>query len=246
MPDEEGSHGPKVDNQRRNFLKLLVFLGGAAAVGGAIPIVKYLNPPSVGLSGYPELLLVDSSGNPIKASSLPVNSPQSFQFNYPLQNEPNFLINLGDENNNPVSINSQQVQVPADNSTYQFPGGVGPHNSIVAYSAICEHLGCKYPELHFYPPGYPPADTFNGPMTKVIHCNCHGSTYDPYKGAAVVTGPTVYPLPAVVLKWDPSTDQLYAVKMVGSVIYGHSTDLQGGSPPATSSTEVQNAGNPFG
>jgi Rieske Fe-S protein len=246
MSDSNQEHGPKVDTERRRFLKTLVFLGVAAAIGGAVPIVRYLIPPSAGLSGFPELLLVDSSGNPIKASSIPVNSPQTFLFNYPLQNEPNFLINLGDENNNPVPIPPTEVSVPADNSTYQFPGGVGPNKSIVAYSAICEHLGCTYPELHFYPPGYPPADTFNGPMTKVIHCSCHGSTYDPYKGGAVVTDPTRYPLPAVVLRWDPSTDRLYATKMVGPTIYSHSDDLQGGSPPSTSEIVVRNAGNPFG
>ncbi|PSN90758.1 hypothetical protein B9P99_04505 [Candidatus Marsarchaeota G1 archaeon OSP_B] len=64
-------------------------------------------------------------------------------------------------------------------------------------------------------------------MSKVIHCSCHGSTYDPYQGGKVVTGPTQYPLPAVVLQWDPTTDQLYATRMVGPVIYGHTSDLQG-------------------
>jgi len=72
----------------------------------------------------------------------------------------------------------------------------------------------------------------------------------------VVTGPTVRPLPAVVLEWDSSTDELYAVKMIGPVIYGHpgfdtptlqtvnspTGDLQGGSPAGTTSTAVNNLG----
>ncbi|PSN95821.1 (2Fe-2S)-binding protein [Candidatus Marsarchaeota G2 archaeon BE_D] len=243
---DQNTHTPQVDESKRNFLKALVLLGGAALVGGGIPVVKYLNPPPVGLTAFPTLLLVDSSGNPIKASALPVNSPQAFQFNYPLLNEPNFLLNLGDANNNPVEIPPTEVVVPADGSKYPFPGGVGPNKSIVAYSGICQHLGCKYPELHFYPPGYPPAQTFNGSMTMVIHCSCHGSTYDPYKGGAVITGPTTHPLPAVVLQWDPSTDELYATRMVGPVIYGHTSDLTGGNPITGTSTEVVDVGNPFG
>lgn len=236
----------ELDTSRRNFLKALVFVGGAAVIGGAIPALKFLEPPTVGLTAFPTLLLVDSSGNPLKASTLPVNSPQAFQFNYPLLEEPNFLINLGDNNNQPVEVPAVQVTVPADGSTYMFQGGVGPNKSIVAYSAICQHLGCKYPEIHFYPPNFPPAQTFNGPMTGVIHCSCHGSTYDPYKGAAVITGPTSHPLPAVVLQWDQSTDELYASRMVGPIIYGHTSDLTGGNPPTDSSTQVQNTGNPFG
>jgi len=47
-----------------------------------------------------------------------------------------------------------KVLVLATGSTYDFPGGVGPYKSIVAYSAICQHLGCQPPEIHFYPPEY--------------------------------------------------------------------------------------------
>jgi Rieske Fe-S protein len=233
------------DPSRRRFLKSLLVIAGAATIAGALPSLRYLVPPAVGLSSFPTLLLVDSSGNPIKASSLPVNSPQTFQFSYPLTNEPNFLLNLGDDSGNPVEIPPVDVVIPATGEKYTAPGGVGPHKSIVAYSAICQHLGCKYPELHFYPPGYT-AQTFNGPMSKVIHCSCHGSTYDPYQGGKVVTGPTQYPLPAVVLQWDPTTDQLYATRMVGPVIYGHASDLQGGSPPSGDTTVVEDVGNPFG
>jgi len=74
----------------------------------------------------------------------------------------------------------------------------------------------------------------------------------------VVTGPTVRPLPAVVLEWDSSTDELYAVEMIGPVIYGHpgyntptptltknpTGDLQGGTPISGSSTTVTTHTNP--
>ncbi len=70
---------------------------------------------------------------------------------------------------------------------------------------------------------------------------------------------TVRPLPAAVLEWDPSTDQLYAIKMMGGpVIYGHPGydnptqntvnnplgDLQGGSPISGTTTTITTHTNP--
>ena len=57
-------------------------------------------------------------------SDLVVSTPVSF--NYPLEETPNILVKLG---------------VKAD-------GGVGPDGDIVAYSVVCQHLGCIY--------GFPP------------------------------------------------------------------------------------------
>lgn len=226
-----------VDEKRRRFLKSLIFGIAAAAVVGIIPGVRVLVPPTVTVtSGFPKSLLVDSSGNPIKASSLPVNSPYIVIFEYPMTGEPNFLINLGDANGKPVEIPPTKVVVPQTGKTYDFPGGVGPYKSIVAYSAICQHLGCTPPYIHFYPPQYVGPAQLSAPepdqlsaqallaakqakVPALIHCDCHGSTYDPYHGAAVLTGPTVRPLPAVVLEWDSSTDYLYAIGAVGVATY---------------------------
>lgn len=248
-----------VDESRRKFLKALVFGISAAAVVGAIPGLRYLPSPSVGSSGFPKLILVSSSGTPIKASSIPVNEPIITVFEYPLQNEPNFLVNLGDQDGKPFPVPAGKVLVLATGSTYDFPGGVGPYKSIVAYSAICQHLGCQPPEIHFYPPEYmkvgmpAPADITatailaakRAGVPGVIHCDCHGSTYDPYHGAAVLTGPTERPLPAVVLEWDQSTDYLYAVGEVGVPVYGHTNDLSGGNPVTGDSTEAVQSVNPF-
>jgi Rieske iron-sulfur protein SoxL2 len=226
-----------VDEKRRRFLKSLIFGIAAAAVVGIIPGVRVLVPPTVTVtSGFPKSLLVDSSGNPIKASSLPVNSPYIVIFEYPMTGEPNFLINLGDASGKPVEIPPTKVVVPQTGKTYDFPGGVGPYKSIVAYSAICQHLGCTPPYIHFYPPQYVGPAQLSAPepdqlsaqallaakqakVPALIHCDCHGSTYDPYHGAAVLTGPTVRPLPAVVLEWDSSTDYLYAIGAVGVATY---------------------------
>jgi rieske iron-sulfur protein len=55
--------------------------------------------------------------------------------------------------------------------------------SLVAYSAICTHLGCTvFAQLNSQ--GY-------------IHCPCHGSEFDPAHGAKVVRGPAGRPLPSI-------------------------------------------------
>ena len=66
------------------------------------------------------------------------------------------------------------------------------------------------------------------PTYGVIHCNCHGSTYDPFRGAGIITHPTQRPLPFVTLKYDDLTDTLYAKKLTGPVVFGHPSDLTGG------------------
>jgi rieske iron-sulfur protein len=54
---------------------------------------------------------------------------------------------------------------------------------VVAYSAICTHLGCAvYAQLN---------------QQGLIACPCHGSLYDPRHGARVVGGPAPRPLPAI-------------------------------------------------
>jgi len=238
----EKNVGP-LDPSRRAFLKGILIGIGAAAVLSAIPVISYLNQPQISLSKFPWIIIVDSDGNPIKASQVPVNNPEILLFQYPMEGDITFLLNLGDENDNPIEIPPTTVTIPENGKTYTFPGGVGPNKSIVAYSAICQHLGCTPPEIHFYPPKYmkvgmptpnylpsvalQAAQQANAPA--IIHCDCHGSTYDPYHGAAVLTGPTVRPLPYVQLYWDSNTDFLYAIGMNlhAPPILGHSSDLEG-------------------
>ncbi|ARM76749.1 Rieske iron-sulfur protein SoxL2 [Acidianus manzaensis] len=226
-----------IDEGRRKFLKGLVIGIGVVTVAGIIPGLKVLVPPNVSaVSAFPKSLLVDSSGSPIAASKIPVNSPIITIYEYPLTGEPNFLLNLGDSSGNPVKVPASTVTVPQTGDKYTFPGGVGPNNSIVSYSAICQHLGCKPPYIHFYPPNYvnsaqlsaPEPDTLTAQalaaaksanVPALIHCDCHGSTYDPYHGAQPLTGPTVRPLPTTVLEWDSSTDYLYALGSIGVAIY---------------------------
>ncbi|MEM0155869.1 MAG: Rieske 2Fe-2S domain-containing protein [Thermoplasmataceae archaeon] len=230
------------DTSRRGFLKLMMALGiGAVTVGVARGAIQNIIPKSVGISSYPTLTLYNgSSGNPLHFTDLVVNNPAAVIFDYPLQNEPNFILRLGDVSGTDVAINPYTVQIPATGSSYKSPGGVGPYKSVVASSAICQHLGCTPPSIHFYKPGttipnHPGHSGSNN--TGFVNCSCHGSTYDPYHGFSVVTGPTRSPLPSVILAYDSTSDTFTVSSLVGPTIFGHTNNLTGGTP-ISSSTET--------
>lgn len=202
----------EVDEAKRSTLKLAL-IGGLLAVGaaGGASFLRFAVPPPAGSATYPRVQLLYSDGTPILASSYryPPTSTALIVFNYPLDNEPNILLNL------PTAA----------------PGGIGPSNSIVAFSAVCQHLGCTPPFISYYPPGA--CGKFND-GNAFIHCVCHGSTYNPAVsapggGAAIITGPTQSPLPQVVLLWDQTTDQVFAAGEVGPPVKGHSSTLIGGN-----------------
>jgi len=208
-----------VDETRRNFLKLIAVAGVIGAVGGGVgSALEYAGrPPVVGLSSYPAVQLEDVDGSALTASKVMgeynVATSDALVFNYPLTNEPNLLVNLA----------------PAPGGTggaTQVAGGVGPRGSIVAFSAICQHLGCSAPSIAFYPPGTCPKSF--GSVDFYIHCSCHGSTYDASRAAANLTGPAVRPLPQVTLEWKSSDDSLWAVGVTGPTVMGHSNTLTGG------------------
>lgn len=220
-----------VDESKRNALKLLA-IGGIAAVGAGAGIaggLQLLEPPMQGLSAFPKVQLFYDDGSPVVASQYKYSYQDNGQviFDYPLTNEPNMLLNLA-----PNSLGS-----PAPDNPIPGPNG----SVIVAYSAICQHLGCIPPYISYYPPGM--CGGFNGGKA-IIHCVCHGSTYDPAVketstggGAQVLTGPTVSPIPQVILETDAS-GYLYATSMIGPAVKGHLSTLVGGtgvSPKAISS-----------
>lgn len=102
---------------------------------------------------------------------------------------------VGANSGQPISLNDLKpgtaMQVfPANKSDNQnnliqlvrLPNG-GANTGLVAYSAICTHLGCAVlGQLN--PQGN-------------IACPCHGSVYDPAQGAKVVAGPAPRPLPSL-------------------------------------------------
>ena len=222
----------EVDETKRNVLKLLA-VGGlvGAGVGGLTGgLLQYAAPPAVGLSSYPKVQLLDVDGSPLTVTKVEseynVETSQLYLFNYPLRNEPNFLLNLYPASGTPNGTNGAE----------NVPGGIGTHGSIVAFSGICQHLGCPAPAIAYYPPGTCP-DTPSG-RTFYIHCSCHGSTYDPTNSASNLTGPAVLPLPQVTLESD-SDGNIFAISVTGPPVNGHISTLQGDYGVGSSSQLVK-------
>lgn len=215
----------EIDETKRNVLKLLLIAGGIGAAGGGLigGTIQFAQPPLVGLSSYPRVPIIDVDGLPLTVNKALAeyngDTSDVYTFNYPLTNEPNFLINLAP---GPSGVGAKNVV-----------GGIGPEGTIVAFSAICQHLGCPAPAIHYYPPNMCP-QTFNG-LSFYIHCTCHGSTYDVTKGAANLTGPAVLPLPQVTLE-EAADGTISAVGVTGPPVNGHIDTLKGSYGVGTSTS----------
>ena len=217
---------------KRNVLKLLAVAGivGAGAGGLVGGTLQFLQPPMVGISNYPRVQLIDVDGSPLTItkveSEYSVETSDDIIFYYPLRNEPNFFLNLSPAN--------RQSPSESNPGAWGVPGGIGTNGSIVAFSAICQHLGCPAPAISYYPPGTcsqtfntgPPSPNSSPNQPFYIHCSCRGSTYDPVHSAANLTGPAVLPLPQVVLETD-ADGNIFAVGENGPPVNGHLNTLTG-------------------
>ena len=169
-------------------------VAGAWAASGALPAVL-----AGEVQHQPRSLLVDAQGNPWPARQ--IRTGEAFLFNYPYTVSPVFLIAFEQEVK-PADLLTE------DKQRYSAPAGVGPNKSIVAFSAICSHK-LMYPTAVISFIGL--RNGGKGEPSQVIHCCGDNSRYDPSQGARVIDGPAPQPLAAVLLDWDPLTDQLHAV-----------------------------------
>src|SRR2546423_15633176 len=108
---------------RRDFM----FACAASALAASLPAT----PADASPRFYARARLIDPSGRRLKGNELPAN--RNFIFHYPFAGTPCFLLNLGKPVNSPTKLKT------ADARDYQWQGGAGANNSIVAYSAICAH-----------------------------------------------------------------------------------------------------------
>ena len=158
---------------------------------------------------YQRAVLVDERGTPLKASSLaPLTN---YVFHYPYVATPVFLLNLG----KPAT---PQALSTRDRAAYQWPGGVGPKKSIVAFSAICAHK-LVYPTKEVSFISFRKTRAQKGVQDELIHCCADHSQYDPAKGARVMSGPAPQPLAAVLLAHDAKQDTLIAYGTVGGELF---------------------------
>jgi arsenite oxidase small subunit len=123
----------------------------------------------------------------IALGRLRVNRPVTFT--YPLKRQPSVLLDLG-----------QAV-----------PGGVGRRQSIVAFSTLCQHMGCPV--------------AYDRTLREFV-CPCHQTRYDPERLASIVQGVATRALPRVLL--EVRNGAVYAIGVDG-LIYGYRTNLAPGS-----------------
>lgn len=122
----------------------------------------------------------------IALEKLRVNRPVSFD--YPLKAQPSVLLDLG----------------------HSVPAGIGPTQSIVAFSILCQHMGCPV--------------EYRRRMREFV-CPCHQTQYDPERLGAVVQGLALRPLPRIRLQLRDGA--VWAVGVDG-LIYGYRTNLAPG------------------
>lgn len=174
----------KVDEKRRTFLKGILAASILSAIAGVSSVGSYISSPSA--TQYTTYPRVKIAN----IKDLKVGQP--LRFCYPLTGEVSVLIKVGERVEN----------------------GVGPDGDIVAFSVICQHLGCIV-SLYFQE-----KDNIYNKYSKVLICPCHLSVYDVKNNAKVLAGPAPRRLPRVILDYDSNTGDIYAVGMEGPVILG--------------------------
>ena len=158
---------------------------------------------------YARVLLTDEKGYPLKASLL--KTRVNYVFHYPFEATPVFLLDLG------MSASPQRLSTK-DKSDYAWPGGVGPKQSLVAFSAICAHK-LVYPTAQVSFISFRKTRSKKGQQDNMIHCCADHSEYDPAKGAQVLGGPAEQPLCAVLLEHDANADTLTAYATLGGELF---------------------------
>ena len=189
--------------ERRGFIK---FCMASAAVAPAQGSAVELRPRS-----YGRVRLVDELQRPLKSAALARGV--NYIFHYPYASTPCFLIDLGKATFRDVPMHTEQ------GAGYRWPGGVGAHGSIVAYSAICTHR-MSYPTRQVSFISYRDRSSTPGiAHPNTIHCCSEHSEFDPAAGAQVVAGPAPQPLAAVLLDYDADADELYATGTLGTELF---------------------------
>lgn len=190
---------------RRYFVKLCT---SAAAAVAAQP-EALLAAGEARFKRYAPTLLVDGDGGAFKASALKEGA--NYLFHYPYAGTPVLLMRLTEAPATDVRPST------AARTDYRWPGGVGPGDRIVAFSAICPHqLSAAFKTKTFI--SYRPKKSQVAGRLNTIVCCAHHSVFDPLQGGKAVSGPTLRPLTAIVLEHDKK-DRLFAVGTAGDELF---------------------------
>jgi Rieske Fe-S protein len=189
--------------QRRQFIQACA----VSAVASSLPALSQENAKP---RFYGRARLVDDSGRALKAAALATH--RNYIFHYPFAGTPCFLLNLG------KPVRTAATLATADAKRYEWRGGVGAADSIVAYSAICAHK-LTYPTRDISFISFRPEASAQNKLPQVIHCCSEHSQYDPAAGGKVVAGPAPQPLATILLEYDSARDELYAVGTLGGEMF---------------------------
>lgn len=194
---------------RRGFFKACL-----SAAGLVISAPQLLASTGGRFKPYRRVRLVTKDGRALRSQDL--KARESYIFNYPFVTTPCFLINLGH------SASGKNTLDTISGESYEWPGGVGPDQSIVSFAAICAHK-LSYPTRTISFIKYQPEkelDNGNGSTKQqVIFCCSENSVYDPARGAQVLGGPAPQPLATIVLEYDKVRDEYYALGTLGPEQY---------------------------
>ena len=115
----------------------------------------------------------ERQGQPIGAADVPENAVLlAFPF------DPAQKLVKGGEVKNTIAL----VRVKPESLSSELESRAA--NGVVAYSAVCPHLGCTVATL----------------LEGALYCPCHNSKFDPVTGAKVIAGPSPRPLALLPLK----------------------------------------------
>ncbi|ADV66738.1 Rieske 2Fe-2S domain-containing protein [Deinococcus maricopensis] len=171
---------------RRKFINIA--LGTTAAVGGvslitALGSVRPVNRITPGkLPAIPGDILVyadgDKAGQPIQDADLGIKATRAWPQGKDKDGKP--LVKSEEPNNLLLVFKFAESDLKAPTDLKGVVDGV------VAYSAICQHLGCQVGD--------------NNEVPGTLLCPCHSGAYDPKQGCKVIGGPPPRPLPQLPIK----------------------------------------------
>ncbi len=182
MVDGTAGEGSKTGLTRRRFTLGMVLASIAGAFGSLLAVVKVLSPEKQ-TAGYTSTIqpgdgLVYAEGSktgaPIESSALNVGDA--------------VLAYPSGKSSNPANL----VQlIKLKESEFKLPTRIDlTDEGLVAYSAICTHLGCTVSWVK----------NQQSPAASFTECFCHNSIFDPARGAKVLGGPAPVPLAQIGVK----------------------------------------------
>lgn len=174
---------PKMNFQRRHFLRNMIGLVGVSVIG--LIVFKTISIPNAQTATTSPSQITSTSGSQIVATTSQTVAPSSLS---------NPTINGG-------QLLANASNIPLNESLILNDPSMGPivlihlnSGRFVAYSTICTHAGCQ---VQF------------DPSSQDLICPCHGAVYDPNNNAQVLAGPAPYPLQKVPIQYDSSTGNIY-------------------------------------